>query len=98
MGFVDAIETLEDARQIFRRNADAGVRDDDASLLRPGEAGCDPDAPSGVAELDRVVEQIYQGLLQPQTMAEDLEAIHLFKRKIDVARAGLSLDRPDRGI
>src|SRR6185437_4196133 len=98
MGFVDAIETLKDARQIFRRNADAGVRDDDASLFRPSEAGRDPDVPSGVAELDRVVEQIDQRLLEPQTLAEDLETIRLFKRKIDVARAGLSLDCSGCGI
>src|SRR5271155_3415260 len=55
--FVDAIEALEHARQIFRRDADAGVSDEDVDLAVL-QSHFDLHFAARPVELDRVVEQV----------------------------------------
>src|SRR5262245_37987406 len=60
--FVDAVETLEDARQVFGRNAGAGVaHPDHLTILRGlGEHG---DGAARAVEFDRVVHEVDQNLV-----------------------------------
>src|SRR5688500_16229608 len=60
---IDLHERLEDARELVRRDADAGIphRDRDASLPLPA---ADTDLAPFLGELDRVGQQVEQDLLQ----------------------------------
>src|SRR6185437_493020 len=61
---VDAVEALEQARQVARLDARAGVGDLHAQrVLHPLRA--QPDARAGAAVLDGVVEQVGEHLLEP---------------------------------
>src|SRR5215472_12013291 len=66
-------ESVENVRQELRLNAHAGVIDRDLDLC---PSSCQPpfDAPALVRKLDRVGEQIPDGLLQAVGIAEDQAA------------------------
>ena len=70
--FVAAIESLEDVRQIERRNAHAGVahRDDHFLLLAVVDQ-VDGDRSARRGELDGVVDQVVDDLLQAMGVAAD---------------------------
>ena len=67
--FVHPVKTLENARQIFFRDADPRIADDDANLLVfPAFAqNCDIDADSAafLRVTDRIGQQVHENLPQP---------------------------------
>src|SRR5207245_2255593 len=68
--FVHAIETIEDARQVFRRNADAGVADHNPAGV-PLAVTLDLDRSPLRRVLDGIVEQVVKNLAQASFVAAD---------------------------
>src|SRR5690349_14866998 len=64
---VGAVQALEDARQILRGDADAGVFDVDGGAPVLGFCG-DRQAAFGAVELDRVVNQVIENLFEPRAV------------------------------
>src|SRR5208337_503575 len=84
--FVNAIEALEDARQVLGWDSDAGVADQDAdlSVLR---SHFDLHFAIWAIELDGVIEQIDEDLFQPQFMADDLYVFEFFAEQCNALQA-----------
>jgi len=67
--FPEAVERLEQLRQLFRGKSLAGVADADANRVRRKRHGIHDDRAAGPVVLDRVEQQIDQNLLQPGSVA-----------------------------
>src|SRR5580658_3512575 len=95
--FVDAVEALEDARQILGRDADAGVSDQDVDLSVPG-SHLDLDFTARPVELDGVIKQIDKDLLQPKLMANDRYVVQFFAQQPDALQARGGFHGADGGF
>ena len=73
-GFVDAIEALEQAREVLGGNAGAEVLDEEFHGVGNG-AGPEDDSSAGSAVLQRVVDQVGKDLVDGFAVGEDRRKI-----------------------
>jgi hypothetical protein len=67
---VGLAKTIEDERQHFRRNAEAGILDDDVRAA-PRDRALEADASAGRSELDCVRHEVPDDLLKPSRVGRD---------------------------
>ena len=69
---IHPVETLEDARQRFRRNADARIAHLNQMMITAfGERVADAHAAARTIEFDRVVNQVDEDLFQAPAVGKD---------------------------
>src|SRR6185437_1655784 len=95
---VHAIKAIEDAPQIFLPNANTRVAHRNTNLPGVRARAFNPDRTPRSVELHLIVQQISQGLLQAEAMADHGAIFAVFQFQTETAERRFAPDRVYRGL